>query len=85
MEFYLEIKNGIINDIKYYTEGCEGTRACASMAASMAFNKTVKEALSISAGEVIKRLEGLSEEHIHCAILSVMTLYKAIADYLLQL
>ena len=46
--------------------------------------KTVKEALLISAGEVITRLKGLPEDHLHCSILSVSTLYRAIADYLLK-
>ncbi|MCK5849323.1 MAG: iron-sulfur cluster assembly scaffold protein, partial [Kiritimatiellae bacterium] len=28
MEFYLVIKDEIIEDVKYYTEGCGNTRAC---------------------------------------------------------
>jgi nitrogen fixation NifU-like protein len=55
------------------------------MTASLARGKTIKEALSISAGEVIKKLKGLPEDHLHCSILAVSTLYRAIADYLLRL
>jgi len=84
MEFYLVIENDKITEIKYYTEGCHATRACAAMAAKLAEGKTIKEALSISAGEVIARLKGLPEDHLHCSILSVSTLYRAIADYLLK-
>jgi len=84
MEFYLVIDDGKIIDIKYYTEGCQPTKACAAMAAYLAHGKMVSEALSISAGEVIKRLKGLPEDHLHCSILSVSTLYRAIADYLLK-
>jgi nitrogen fixation protein NifU and related proteins len=84
MEFYLVIENDIITEIKYYTDGCQATRACAAMAAKLVEGKTVKEALSLSAGEVIIRLKGLPEDHLHCSILSVSTLYRAIADYLLQ-
>ena len=84
MEFYLVIKEGRISEIKYYTDGCHATRACAAMAAKLADGKTVKEALMISAGEVIARLKGLPEDHLHCSILSVSTLYRAIADYLLK-
>jgi len=84
MEFYLVIENKKITDIKYYTDGCGATRACAAMAAHMAYGKTVKEALAISAGEVIAKLKGLPEDHLHCSILSVSTLYRAIADYLLK-
>ncbi len=84
MEFYLVIDKDRITEIKYYTDGCHATRACAAMAAKLAEGKTIKEALSISAGEVIVRLKGLPEDHLHCSILSVSTLYRAIADYLLK-
>ena len=84
MEFYLVIEDKKIIDIKYYTDGCGATRACAAMVAHLAYGKTVKEALAISAGDVIKRLKGLPEDHLHCSILSVSTLYRAIADYLLK-
>ncbi|MBU4304040.1 MAG: iron-sulfur cluster assembly scaffold protein [Candidatus Omnitrophica bacterium] len=84
MEFYLVIENSKITDIKYYTEGCHATKACAAMAAHLAYGKSINDALSISAEEVIKNLKGLPKDHLHCSILSVSTLYRAIADYLLK-
>ena len=84
MEFYLVIEDKKITDIKYYTDGCGATRACSAMAAHLAYGKTIHEALNISAGEVIKQLEGLPADHLHCSILAVSTLYRAIADYLLK-
>ncbi|MDD2703208.1 MAG: iron-sulfur cluster assembly scaffold protein [Candidatus Omnitrophica bacterium] len=84
MEFYLVIDNDKITEIRYYTDGCHPTRACAAMAAKLADGKTIKEALTISAGEIIAGLKGLPEDHLHCAILSISTLYRAIADYLLK-
>ncbi|MFA6358046.1 MAG: iron-sulfur cluster assembly scaffold protein [Candidatus Omnitrophota bacterium] len=84
MEFYLMIKEDKIIEIKYYTDGCHATRACAAMTAQLTEGKTIKEALSISAGEVIAKLKGLPEDHLHCSILSISTLYRAIADYLLK-
>lgn len=84
MEFYLLIERDRIVGIKYYAEGCCATRACAAMAAKLADGKTIKEALLISAGEIIARLKGLPADHLHCSILSVSTLYRAIADYLLK-
>ena len=84
MEFYLVIEDKKITDIRYYTDGCGATRACAAMAAHLAYGKTINEALSISSGEVIARLKGLPEDHLHCSILAVSTLYRAIADYLLK-
>jgi len=84
MEFYLVIEDKRIIDIKYYTDGCGATRACAAMAAHLVYGKTISEALAISAGEVIKQLKGLPEDHLHCSILAVSTLYRAVADYLLK-
>lgn len=84
MEFYLGIKDKIINDIKFYTEGCIATRVCGSVTAQLALGKSMEEALGISPKEIIGLLNGLPENHSHCSILAVSTLYKAIADYLLK-
>jgi nitrogen fixation NifU-like protein len=84
MEFYLVIENNKITDIKYFTQGCDTTKACAAMAAKLAYGKDIDEALSISAGDVIERLKNLLEDNLHCSILAVSTLYRAIADYLLR-
>lgn len=84
MEFYLIIKDGLITETKYYTEGCGATKACAEMAASLAVNKSIDEALLISAGQVAGQLKNVPPEHLHCSILAVTALYKALADHLLQ-
>jgi len=44
----------------------------------------VTDALSISAGEIIRSGECDPESGRHCAILAVTTFYRAIADYLLK-
>jgi len=86
MEFYLVIEENKITEVKYFTLGlCDATKSCAAMTASLAKGKTINEALSISAQDVIKKLKGLPEDHLHCSILAVSTLYRAIADYLLRL
>ena len=84
MEFYLGIKDDVIEDVKYYTEGCGNTRACGYAVARRLKGKQVVDALSISPGEIIKSGECLPEEGRHCAILAVSTMYRAIADYLLK-
>jgi nitrogen fixation protein NifU and related proteins len=84
MEFYLEISDEIIRDLKFYTEGCIATRVCGSMTAKLAVGKDIEEALAISPKNVMDLLEGLPEDHRHCSILAVSTLYKSIADYLLK-
>ena len=84
MEFYLVIRNDRIEDVRYYTDGCLNTRACGHAVARRAKERNVTDALSISAGEIIRSGECESEEGRHCAILAVTTFYRAIADYLLK-
>ena len=84
MEFYIVVTNNIITDIKFHTDGCVYTTACGAMACKLAAGKSLQEALGISARQVIMELKVLPKSHVHCAILAVSTLYKAIADYLLR-
>jgi len=84
MEFYLEIRDNVIEEVKYHAEGCDTTKSCGRAVARRAQGKTILDALSISPREIIDSQECLSEEGRHCAILAVSTLYRAIADFLLQ-
>ena len=84
MEFYLYIRNDVIEDVCFYTEGCGNTFSCGAAVARRAVGKSVTEALSINAGDIIESGECDPDEGRHCAILAVSTLYRAIADYLLQ-
>ena len=84
MEFYIVVENNKITDIKFYTYGCIYTTACGAMTCVLAAGKSLQEALGVSAGQIIMELKVLPKSHIHCAILAVSTLYKAIADYLLK-
>jgi len=84
MEFYIFVKNGAIEDVKYYTEGCGNTRACGFAVARRAKGRKITDSLSISAGEIIRSGECNPEAGRHCAILAVSTLYRAVADYLLK-
>ena len=84
MEFHLVIRDDRIEDIRYYTNGCGNTRSCGHAVARRAKGRNVTDALSISAGEIIRSGECETEAHRHCAILAVSTFYRAIADYLLK-
>ncbi len=84
MEFYLIIKDRVIEEVRFYTVGCIATIVCGSVTAGLVSGKTIDEALAISPREVIEVLNGLPEDHCHCSILAVSTLHRAIADYLLK-
>ncbi len=83
MEFHLYIREDRIEDIRYFTQGCGNTRACGRAVARRAKGRTVTDALSISAGEIIRSGECEPQAGRHCAILAVTTFYRAVADYLL--
>ncbi|HPO36437.1 MAG TPA: iron-sulfur cluster assembly scaffold protein [Kiritimatiellia bacterium] len=83
MEVYLVVRDDVIQEIKYHTDGCVNTRSCGHAIARRALGRKVTDALSISAGELIRSGECRPAEGRHCAILAVSTLYRAIADYLL--
>jgi len=83
MEVYLVVRDDIIQEIKYHTDGCVNTRSCGHAIAQRALSRNVTDALSISAGELIRSGECRPAEGRHCAILAVSTLYRAVADYLL--
>jgi nitrogen fixation NifU-like protein len=82
MEFYLLIKNDAVEKIRFFTDGCEHTGLCGETAARLAEGMRIDEVMSISPGAIIKDAGGLPEDHLHCAILASMTLYRALADYL---
>ena len=84
MEFHLIISDGVIEDVRYFTEGCEDTRMCGRAVAERACGRKVMDALAISPREIIDSIGHLSEPGRHCAILAVSALFRAIADYLLK-
>ena len=85
MEFYLLIDNNIIQESKFYTNGCVSTIVCGEITAQLAQGKNINDALGISPKQVKELLQGLPENHSHCSILAVSALYRAIADYLLKI
>ena len=84
MEIYLKIQEEVIRKIRFYSDGCGVTLACGSAITDLVKEKSLQDALKISPDCLIKWLDGLPRDGIHCAILSVCTLHLAIADYLLK-
>ena len=84
MDFYLLIKDDMVEDIKFQTSGCFFTYACGTMVAHLAYKKKIQDVLMISPGRIISELSCLPKDHCHCAILAVSTLHKAVANYWLN-
>jgi nitrogen fixation NifU-like protein len=81
MEFWLKVQNGIIKNASFITDGCGPSIASGSMTTCLAKGKTIVEALQISQQDVLEALEGLPEDHEHCALLAANTLKAACEDY----
>ena len=84
MEFYLDIRDGVVEEVKCYSNGCEHTRVCGCEAARRAQGQRLMDVLAISPRQVIDALPQLSAEGRHCAILAVSALHRAVADFLLM-
>lgn len=81
MEFYLTIRNLIITNVKYHTDGCQYTRLCGKAVARHAQGAPLTVALGISAGQILTELPQLPKGNRHCAILAISTFYSAVGQY----
>ena len=77
----LRIKGNVIQDARFWTDGCGASIACGSMLTKMVKGKTIEHALMITSDELTTVLGGLPKENLHCSILAVNTLHKAIENY----
>ena len=80
MQIDLRLSDGKIQEAKFLADGCGATIACGSMITKMAIAKTLDKANLITQEELLTALDGLPEDHIHCAELAVMTLREAVID-----
>ncbi len=81
MRMDLRIKDNVIQDACFWTDGCGASLACGNMLTSMIKGKNIDEANGISNEKLLEVLDGLPKEHQHCARLAVNTLHKIIKDY----
>ena len=76
-------KNGNpkIKDIGFQTFGCPAAVASSDVVCKIAKGKTLKEAEKINKDDIIKELGGMPPIKIHCSILGIEALNKAIENY----
>jgi len=82
MTFYVKVKDGKLDDVKFKTFGCGAAIAVSSMVSDMAKGKTIEEAMKITNDSVAKELGGLPPNKMHCSNLGADALHKAIQNYL---
>ena len=81
MKIMLKIENGRVVDVRFLTDGCGTSIACGSMLTKIIHGKTFDEASTITSEDLNDALDGLPEDHVHCTVLAVNTLRKAIKNY----
>lgn len=74
-------KEEYIKDIKFQTLGCAAAIATSSILTETAKGETLKKAQKIKSQEIVKKLGGLPKIKLHCSLLAVEALKKAIKDY----
>ncbi len=81
MEIWLRVRNDIIAQATFMTDGCGTTIVAGSMVTELARGKNAVQAMAIGQKDVLDALGGLPEENQHCALLAANTLKEAIKDY----
>ncbi|MBN1802058.1 MAG: iron-sulfur cluster assembly scaffold protein [Candidatus Lokiarchaeota archaeon] len=81
MNFYLKIRNNIIEKVKFITDGCGASVATGSQTTLLIEGKTLTDAKKLTPEDIDEALNGLPDDHKHCAELAVRTLRRAIDDY----
>ncbi|TFF85634.1 MAG: iron-sulfur cluster assembly scaffold protein [Promethearchaeota archaeon] len=82
MQFFLKIDDeGVIKKAHFITDGCGASVATGSQTTLMIEGKSLEEAKKLTAKEIDNALNGLPDDHKHCAELAVQTLRKTIEKY----
>jgi len=82
MEISLKFRDQRVTEAAYWTNGCAYSLNCICAAADLAKGKTPDEILDIDPGLIQKSVGCLPADQMHCARLSVETLYAALEDYM---
>ncbi|MBD3230406.1 MAG: iron-sulfur cluster assembly scaffold protein [Candidatus Lokiarchaeota archaeon] len=82
IQFFLKIDNdNIIREAKFLTDGCGASVAAGSMTTILIKDKPIKFARNLKAEDIDKALDGLPDDHKHCALLAVNSLKEALKKY----
>jgi nitrogen fixation NifU-like protein len=80
MKIYLKVRDDVVENTAFWTNGCAATIACGSMGTELAKNKLVLQALAIDAQNIADALADFPEGNFHCAELAAYTLRMALKD-----
>jgi len=81
MHLEIKVKDNKISDIGFKTFGCPAAIASSDVVCELAKGKTLEEAKQMKKDDVIEKLKGMPQAKIHCSLLGIDALKKAIEDY----
>lgn len=81
LDFFLKVEKGIIKDVKFLSFGCASNIATASVLTEKVKGMKISDAKGYKWDKVVKDLGGLPRQKIHCSVMAVQGLQKAINDY----
>jgi len=81
MEIFLRVEDETIEEATFVTDGCGATLACGSMLTQMVTGMRLEKAEWVLPKDLINALQGLPEEHEHCAGLAISTLQNALFNW----
>ena len=82
MKIWLRVRNQIVENAGFWTDGCAATVACGSMSTDLIKGVPVTRALALTAQDIADALVDLPEGNFHCAELAAHAVRAALKDYL---
>ena len=84
MEFYLRLDGERVHVVRFMTNGCGPTLACGNTLARLVEGLTLDGAGDVMPEHIVDALDGLPDDHLHCADLAVATLQNALFNWRLK-
>ncbi len=81
LDFFLKVEKGKIKDVKFLSFGCASNIATASILTEKVKGLTIEAAKNFNWKQIVKELGGLPNQKVHCSVMAVEGLQKAIANY----
>jgi nitrogen fixation protein NifU and related proteins len=84
MEMYIRVKDDMIEQVSYVTDGCSSSSIAGSFAAELAMGKSFEEVLDLAGPDVLHEIGTFPKAEEHCAHLAVSTLHEALNSFLIK-
>jgi len=81
LDFFLKVEKGKIKDVKFLSFGCASNIATASILSEKVKGMAIEEAKKYPWKKIVDDLGGLPSQKVHCSVMAVQGLQKAISDY----